>query len=310
VLRLPRRRRRRRRDADEADKESLMRHVNVVLLLTLAAACGNGGGAGSLLTYPGIEGHSPYFQLAGTAHQPGATGPVQCQSCHTGDSFRQFTCTGCHTNANPTGTDVMARTTALHTDTSGNPFVLNGVTYAYDSPTCLLCHPRGSIPHLSFPIGTGTAHDLACAQCHTDLNAKTDLTKLACIACHATSPGGLKSPAAAHQQLRSPEYTATVTNQDCIRCHADAQVDRIASHGRQRAPVGLGDSGCRNAGCTAGASDGNHGNFCFACHSSRPPLYGGSQAGARGAWAQDWSAAGLVDNAAANPSTTSCNSCH
>ena len=286
-----------------------MRHPAAVLLLTLAAACGGEDGSKNL-TYPGVDGHAPYFQLAGTSHEPSATGAVQCQSCHTGDSFRQFTCTGCHTNANPTGTDVMARTSAIHTDTSGNPLVVNGVTYAYVSATCLLCHPQGAIPHPFFPIGGATAHNLVCIQCHTDLTAKTDTTKLACISCHAQSPGGLADPATAHRQLLAPEYPVTVANLDCIRCHADGQVDRIASHGRKPAPIGMGDSGCAATGCSAGPSDGRHSNHCFECHSSRPPLFGGSQAGARGAWAQDWSAAGLVDNAAPTPSQTSCGNCH
>lgn len=305
-----------------------MRHATAILLLTLAAACGGEDGSKNL-TYPGVDGHAPFFQLAGTAHEPSAAGAVQCQSCHTGDTFRQFTCTGCHTNANPAGADPISRTNAIHTDTSGNPIVVNGVTYAYDSPTCLRCHPDGTVPHPFFPIGAGSVHNRICLACHSNPSDKSNLSLLQCVACHCPPSAGTATPNCSNPQpaplTRSivAGHAAVTTDPDpapgawgatdarwCLRCHDGATVNTIASHGRQRAPVGMGDAGCAASGCSAGPSDGRHSNHCFECHSSKPPLFGGNQPGAANTWAQDWSATGLVDNTAPTPAQTSCGTCH
>jgi hypothetical protein len=283
------------------------------LLLFLGLACQQGAGKAPPITYPGVDGHAPFFQLAGTSHEPSPTGAVQCESCHSGSTFTEFDCRGCHTNANPGGSDVLARTDALHTDAGGNPFVANGITYAFVSATCLLCHRGGQITHSFFPIGASSSHNLVCNACHTVLTAKSDLAKLACVSCHGATPPppGLKGLAAAHQALPQPEYPVAPGNDDCIRCHADGQVDRIASHGRQPAPVGMGDSGCRSRGCSAGPGDGNHSAHCFQCHASKPPLFQAppSSTGSR-PWAQDWSPGGLVDPTATDPTRTSCGQCH
>jgi hypothetical protein len=272
-----------------------MRHVLPAILALAAAACEQSGATVPSTTYIGIDGHSVFFQLAGTSHDPSATGsPVQCASCHTADTFTKFTCTTCHNNSNPGGTDVLAQTDALH---SGIP-PQNGVSYAFDSATCLLCHPKGAITHTFFPIGAGSFHNLTCIQCHTDLTAKTDTTKLACISCHCAAAGSCQPPAGllalnvAHAALKTPDFPVTVANLDCIRCHSDGQVDRIADHGLQRPPPGL--TGPGPAGPYASQAD-QHAGHCFTCHASVPPMFQNPpvNTGTR-PWAQDWGPVGMT----------------
>lgn len=75
-----------------------------------------------------------------------ATGPhaVDCNSCHGAfDSFAQFTCLSCHAHE-------QAATGALHARVQG---------YAYDSASCLRCHPNGDATPFA-DVASDPAHDL------------------------------------------------------------------------------------------------------------------------------------------------------
>jgi hypothetical protein len=282
----------------------MMRHVPWAPLLLFAAACDGGGATGPWLTYVGVDGHSVYFQLSGTLHEPSPTGAIQCSSCHTGSTFAQFSCTGCHDNGNPTPAGT-SPTDSLHTGIAG---------YLWDSATCLTCHPKGNISHTFFPIGAGTRHNLLCNACHTDLHDKTNLAKLACVSCHASTPppAGVRDLPTAHRQIPDPEYPLSLTtptnldSPDCIRCHADSQVDRIADHGLRPPPAGLTNSNPAGPSLVQDPS-GQH-MHCFQCHSGKPAYFGGTASGPRGPWAQDWGTTGCVPMSAA--CVMSCTPCH
>lgn len=221
------------------------------------------------LTYPGMDAHAAYLPLRGTAHDPaGLAKATSCEGCHTGTSFKEFVCTTCHT---PALTDPIHATS----------FAIGYVPGAVTSADCYRCHPQGTgiVPAthgLLFPIGTA-AHPAACRMCHTDPAARKDLTKLACVTCHQGQAGF----STAHAKVK--DYPASVTAAWCLRCHADGQVDRIASHGRQSVAGGERGGG--------GPGDGDHDTRCFTCHTMVPPdpAFGGAGAGvASKPWAQDW----------------------
>jgi hypothetical protein len=240
-----------------------MRRLAALLPVAGLVACGASAPA-PWLTSPGIDGHAVYLPLRGTAHDPsGAASDTSCEGCHPGTSFREFVCTGCHT---------APLTDPLHAAATG--YVAGAVT----SADCYRCHPQGAgfapADHARlFPIGTA-AHPSICGTCHTDLAARSDPSRLACVSCHQARPGF----ATAHANVR--DYPVAVSAPWCLRCHADGQVDRVADHGRRAGPPGTG-----------GPGDGDHDTHCFTCHSMVPPyaLFGGPGPGVPDRpWAQDW----------------------
>lgn len=221
-----------------------------ILSVVLAAGCG-GEASGPWLTFPGPEGHARWFPLVGTAHDPTAPSPsVTCEGCHTDpNTFAAPQCTtACH---------AQAATDPLHAGVSG---------YAYATADCRRCHPDGSVAappdHDTrfFPRGSGSDHaGIRCRECHTDLGAPRDPARFACPSCHAGRPGftGSHDPqngiAILTVYADCPRSSAGTTlsmtsSASCLRCHADAQVLRVANHpGGEDTPAG--ESGHRGAGC-------------------------------------------------------------
>jgi hypothetical protein len=128
------------------------------------------------------------------------------------------------------------------------------------SAACYLCHPNTLAPAnheaLAFPIGPTTRHaGLLCLSCHGDLARPGDLATLQCASCHGAIPGfGSKHIALGGVEiLRVTQGNGSFTQLDltspnCLRCHADGQVGRVASH-----PVttsSFGQTTHRLAGCT------------------------------------------------------------
>jgi hypothetical protein len=217
-------------------------------LLLLAAACeSESTSSAPWLTYPGVVGHATYLPLAGTPHDPsppagGGTPAVSCNDCHPGASFREFSCTGCHQDP---------ATSTAHAGIAG---------YSWLSSACYGCHPSGSAapPNHTpsfFPVGAGTAHaGIRCTECHTDLSRPNDPASFACAACHlamagfpAHGPVGGVSILAVHTGRNTVGPSLTLTSPNCLRCHADAQVDRVADHPRGENALGNGDH--VGAGC-------------------------------------------------------------
>lgn len=229
-----------------------MRRLALLLLLltALGAACGSDQSSGPSLTYPGPEGHARWFPLVGTAHDvtaPGTT--VTCELCHTDPAtFGTFDCTGCHTptEMNP-----------IHTGVDG---------YGSTTADCMRCHQDGRVAAppghdtRSFPRGAGSDHaGIGCRSCHTNLGAPRDPANFACASCHAGLPGfaGSHDPQGGIAILtvftNCPRSSTGTTlslgdSASCLRCHADSQVLRVASHPRDEGTP-AGQSGHRNAGC-------------------------------------------------------------
>lgn len=243
-----------------------------VVALALSACQSQAGQEAPWNTYPGIAGHARYLPLAGTSHEPTAGGPVTCEGCHTTpDTFSKFECTGCH---------AQAETTARHTPSGGGAPIAG---YAWTTADCMRCHPTGGITDADhavfFPIGAAAKHERVCTSCHSDPLDKPNLATLQCVACHSDAtrfpaPDLTERHVHAIDQTRLPvlDYPAAPAPADCLRCHADSQVDFIASHGRQTGPEGR-----------AGPGDGQHDSHCFTCH----PVQGVPNR----PWAQDWAQA-------------------
>jgi hypothetical protein len=120
------------------------------LLLALAACAEPGAGSSAWNTAPTPDTHL-FFPIASGPHA------VSCETCHgTFDSFKQFTCFGCHTHD-------QGVTDQLHASLpgAGGSFPDGGMGYAYDSVSCLRCHASGS--RVPFDHAGITA---TCASCH------------------------------------------------------------------------------------------------------------------------------------------------
>lgn len=237
----------------------------------VAAACGPGLDAPSI-TYPGMSAHDRYLPLAGTPHEPSASGPVTCEGCHTAvETFAQFTCTASACHAQP-------ETDPIHAGMTG---------YAYASAACYGCHPSGTAAPanhpLLFPIGAGTAHaGIRCGECHTDFTRARDPASFACASCHqGREDVTAEHTVAGHLVLgtRTGENSAVTpvaqTSPNCLRCHADSQVNRVAAHPSDDEAFGRSEH--RAAGCLTchtqlrtdkpfGARWGSTGG-CGTCHS-------------------------------------------
>jgi hypothetical protein len=225
--------------------------------LLAVAACQGGESATSApwLTYPGIDGHARYLPLAGTSHDPSAAGTtVACTGCHTDpSSFRSFQCTTtCHTSA---------VVTPLHTGVT---------TFSYGDQACYDCHRAGIAAPANhntafFPVGAGTKHaGIRCSECHTDLASPNDPRNFHCADCHRS----LSPPLSAHDPVNIPDglgvlavdiltvHTSqntvgtplSLTSENCLRCHADSQVDRASGH--STSSEAFSRSAHTEAGCT------------------------------------------------------------
>ncbi len=141
-----------------------MRRI-VTSCAVLAAACSQPPGGNGELTRVNADNH-PSFPIAASldgGHSIGfltpLDGPVTCESCHppTAASFKDFTCTGCHTHE--VAIDVMLHRGVLDAGTEGR--------------ACVACHPTGEeVPYDHALIVSGE-----CATCHREQTAFAALPK-------------------------------------------------------------------------------------------------------------------------------------
>jgi hypothetical protein len=157
--------------------------------------------------------HDVYFPIdSGDKHEG-----LACSACHLdeAESFATFTCVDCHRHEQP---DM----DASHAGIGG---------YAYSSPSCFDCHPRGDvglgIDHEPiFPIANDTAHgDVGCGECHLDLGDASEDNL--CASCHATLGGDV---IADHADVGEFAVGTVVDSTQCKQCHGDSQVDAVADH--------------------------------------------------------------------------------
>lgn len=236
-----------------------MSRIQRALLATAIAAAGCGKGKPpDWLTVPTRTSHDGFFVISTGVHAQ-----ADCIGCHgTYDTFKQFDCS----------------TSACHVGIAQK----HAGTIATDGPSCVGCHPKGTMPvppthdTAFFPRGSGTAHaTVACTQCHQNPTptAPTDFgcqACLGCYACHSTLPAGWTHPdpvgnvhilviSTSTSLLPNLQLTQTpidVTNNpaSCLRCHADSQRNTVASH-----PVGSD---------TPSQNDIHAGAGCLTCHTA------------------------------------------
>jgi hypothetical protein len=250
-----------------------------------AMACDSSSPAKNWVTVPDRASHDAFFPIASGVHAQ-----ADCNVCHGAfDTFKMFDCLTCH-NQYPTLTQ--ASLDPAHAGLAG---------YAYTSAACYGCHPRGiggapanHTPNF-FPIGAGTAHvAVGCSQCHLNLSTPNDPTAFGCYACHSTLSTGWPHPDTVSgvailtvHTSRSASTKINLTNNpaSCLRCHADSQVDTVASHPRGENALG-GNSNHTGAGCLTchsamrtdkpfGANFGTtpavgSGTGCGTCHATNP----------------------------------------
>jgi hypothetical protein len=206
-----------------------------------------------------------------------------CLSCHGGQtSARRWTVAGTlypePYTAGAAGiegasvelTDANGRTLTLRTNHVGNFYTAEGLVFpvrvcatrggarscmeeSLTSGSCNVCHgPHGvatPVDHARFfPIGAGTSHaTVTCTECHGPGSGPGSHL---CAACHAALDPSLERRHTASTSNPSvvvkdfaPESAA------CLRCHADAQVNRTADH-----PAGFE------------GTPPHHGATCLVCH--------------------------------------------
>jgi predicted CXXCH cytochrome family protein len=220
-------------------------------------------------TVPRVAQHAPFVVESGK--HAGAAGG-KCLACHPQNraapkafaaDWKATTCVGCH---------VQVGGTAWHDDNPPGLATLHaGVTdYATKvgsmglSAACLSCHPDGAggapanHPQL-FPVQAGTKHaGIGCSQCHLAGADKKNPANLLCEQCHRVTIGASLEYVAAHNvggygiavtkaNENAPAVPVPMTSPNCVKCHADSQVDRAASHPGGEDAFGTGEH--RLAGC-------------------------------------------------------------
>ncbi|MCB9645440.1 MAG: hypothetical protein H6730_02390 [Deltaproteobacteria bacterium] len=151
--------------------------------------------------------HDAFYPIGpGTAHEP-----LACSSCHVDPSTRSVvSCIDCHDHDE-------APMATQHGGTPG---------YAWETQACIGCHRDGDalsrdVHDAIFPVSETTAHgSTACAECHVD---PADREAVTCVDCHAHEVGPSQT---AHQLVGGYAYVTS----DCMKCHYDSSVPRIAQH--------------------------------------------------------------------------------
>ena len=228
----------------------MTRFARVLVVVAAAAAGCDKGLPPDWVTVPNRASHDVYFPIAAGPHAA-----ADCNDCHGSfDTFKKFGCTASACHAQP-------QTDTAHQGMAG---------YASDGPTCVRCHPRGTMaapPNHDtafFPRGPGTVHgnaSVGCLQCHLKLATPNDPTAFGCYTCHSTlatgwphpDPVGGVSILVVHTSQTASSPIDITNSANCLLCHADSQVNTVASH-----PAGDG-SPFRNAA--------HGGAGCLTCHS-------------------------------------------
>jgi len=215
-------------------------------LVLMAAGCAPSGSSTSSGAL-GLSNHDRFFLVTGS---------------HTG-----YSCDKCHVLSAPSfsaaagGVDCLA----CHLDADTTPAHAGVTGYSWATASCIACHKDGSggLPanHNTdyFPV-TGTSHaSVRCSECHGATKAIADIT---CVPCHtqaATATGHVAIPPTTTGRLDGLQYNNYQwASAFCLRCHADGQVNTIASHPSV-------DHGLTGEG---------HAPFCLTCHATVAPAGG------------------------------------
>jgi hypothetical protein len=164
-----------------------------------------------------LSNHDPLFPIYSGEHDGEWS---DCQDCHSNPAtFTEFTCLTCHEH----------RQDEMDQKHQGIP------GYAYESISCLSCHPRGEGSDFRdhdvqfFPIFSGThAGEWAeCLSCHDN---PSDRKQFTCLTCHEHAQPEMD---ATHQGIPGYAYQST----DCLLCHPDGRKGEFADHDAQFFPI-------------------------------------------------------------------------
>jgi hypothetical protein len=243
--------------------------------------CLNGCHAQDVTTasHQGIDGFAYDSQKCLQCHPSGtADGVVPNHPFPIGkmDVHNNMICVQCHTE--PANKKIFSCTSGCHAEADTTPLHAGIPNYQYADAQCLACHPNGiadgtGFDHPAFPIGQGTKHTLGCTQCHTDPANRQDLTKLACVTCHATLGSDAQH---ANKVADYTPSTAGATSATCLACHAESQVYTVAAHTQFSLVFGenVHDTkclGCHNQKRTDKAYAEDFDKYdCLTCHTQYP----------------------------------------
>jgi hypothetical protein len=271
--------------------------------LLLVTGCGSQAPSGQKVTMSGAADHAKHFPIGSAdIHGPSVAGgggaQSYCNACHANAdgtpavAFTTYNCIGCHVPVAGGAAyhDNSIQVTAIHVGVAN---------FAFDSPSCYACHPQGYGAPANhgalFPIGPTSAHKtVKCADCHLDPSTPHVLTTFACDTCHlALDPTlptrhGVVSGVnilVVHTGRTTLGPPLTLTSPDCLRCHAESQVNLVSSHSTQdsgfgKTPhMGAGCVTCHNVNRTdkpypatdwSTPTGWSSTNGCSTCHSSNP----------------------------------------
>ncbi len=194
-----------------------------------------------------------------------ADGPMMrpgsdCLACHSaGGSATPWTVAGtvyaagaAVAGANVRITDSAGSTFGLRTNRAGNFYTAESVAFplrvcverggaadcmesVVSQGSCNTCHgPGGAAAPANhpFPIEVTSKHAaIGCTQCHADMADPTNVATFQCASCHTARTPLLATNHTTHTSNPSLVVSEYSEGSDaCLRCHADAQVYRTASH--------------------------------------------------------------------------------
>ena len=161
--------------------------------------------------------HNVYFPIFSGEHKGEWN---SCNSCHTTPgSFTQFPCLECHEHRQPAMDGV-------HAGMAG---------YAYNSPDCYICHPRGKAEDFTahdqqfFPIFSGRHSGTwdNCSICH---ETPLDRRVFSCLNCHDHRQSEMDL---VHAGMTGYVYTSN----DCLTCHPTGEAGDFTAHDQQFFPI-------------------------------------------------------------------------
>lgn len=185
----------------------------------------------------GRDEHTYFPITSGTPHEE-----ALCNQCHTGSTYEEYSCLGCHEHAQSTMDSVHVSVSA----------------YVYASASCLGCHPDGTAvdrdEHDYFPISSGAVHEnAACEQCHTGAS----YAEFSCIDCHEHAQDVTDS---AHTNVTNYVYASD----NCLGCHPDGIATSRDEH--LYFPITAGSTHA-DATCEQCHTTGTYADFsCIDCH--------------------------------------------
>ncbi|MCX6266430.1 MAG: hypothetical protein NTW16_03620 [Bacteroidetes bacterium] len=172
-----------------------------------------------------------------------------CSDCHKNPaSYSQYTCIDCHDH---NSTDMNDQ----HREVQG---------YAYNSPACFACHPRGSgegsFNHNASPFPLTGAHITTdCIECHASGYAGTSTV---CNSCHNIN----------FNQTTNPNHVSSGIPTDCGTCHTTLPGWKPATFPIHDNYYVITGAHLAIANDCAACHQGNYANtpnLCFGCHTAK-----------------------------------------